>query len=264
MPVFNGASHFESALQSVLSQSYPATEIIIVDGGSTDGTLALLEQYDRHVHHWTSEPDEGMYDAINKGIAACRGSVIKVLNADDELTPGSVSIAVRALDGRPRALIRGNLDLIDDTGRVLATWTSANKASFLPSDFPLLHPTWYLPRAVYEELGLYHRRYRIAADTDFFYRLLRADVQIHHLDESLVRFREGGMSAQYGGLAESLEIHGRYIGRGRAAYAVARRGLQKARSRALRGLIGDRGYAALRRIFRPSDRPSRRRGGGAT
>ena len=165
LPIYNGAAFLERALESIFGQRYPGLEIIAVDGGSTDGTVAILERHDARLHAWISEPDESMYDAINKGIAASTGSIVKILNADDELTDDSVACAVAALKDDDRAFVRGNIDVIDAQGRVVNSWTAANHASFLPDAFPLLHPSWYVPRRVYAELGLYQPRYRIAADT---------------------------------------------------------------------------------------------------
>ena len=246
IPVFDGDPHLERALGSVFDQSHSRVEIVVVDGGSTDGTLAILERHDHRIHSWFSERDDGMYDAINKGIAACRGNLVKILNADDELPEGSMSVAVNRIAADERVLLRGNMEVIDSQSRRLTEWSARHHASYLPAAFPVLHPSWYLPRSVYEEVGLYRPTHRIASDTDYFYRLLEAGIAIRHLDQPLIRFREGGMSSGYGGLLEGLVIHARYIGRGRAAYITARRGFEKVRANGLRKILGERGYHALR------------------
>src|SRR4051794_35635564 len=103
-PCLNSAPYIERTIESVLAQDYPRIEYTVMDGGSTDGTLAVLERYGGRLRH-VSAPDGGAADAINKGLARSQGSIVAWLNADDEYLPGAVSLAVRELLGRPDAAV---------------------------------------------------------------------------------------------------------------------------------------------------------------
>ncbi len=100
-PCFNSAPYIEETIQSVLNQSYGNLEYIIVDGGSTDGTVDIIKKYEKHLAAWISEPDEGMYDAVNKGFARASGNIFYWINADDTLLPGALSTVVKAFTCHP-------------------------------------------------------------------------------------------------------------------------------------------------------------------
>lgn len=208
-PVRNGRRHVQSALESVQAQTYANVEHLVLDGGSNDGTQDILSS--STVDYWHSQPDRGMYDAINHGIALARGELIKILNADDVLPPDSVGRAVAAYRdlGASDVLIRSELDVIDDQGTVLSRTHPAHSAPIRPR---ILHPSWYLPRRTYERHGLYALNYRISADNEMNWRLHRAGIPVHHLDEPLVRFRMGGMSSTVHIFPESFDVHRRYVG----------------------------------------------------
>ncbi|RMF03007.1 MAG: glycosyltransferase [Chloroflexi bacterium] len=117
-PSFNSAQFIESAIESVRNQDYPAIEHLIIDGGSTDGTLEILKNWP--AVRWVSEPDEGQADAINKGFRLARGEIIGWLNADDTYEPGAISAAVDYLQRHPNVdLVYGGINLIDQRGTVL-------------------------------------------------------------------------------------------------------------------------------------------------
>ena len=117
MPSLNQASYIEDALHSVLGQAYPALEIIVIDGGSTDGTVDILRRHAQHLAYWHSRPDDGQADAINKGMALANGRILCWLNADDLLLPGSLRRAAEALRpsvGHP-AFVHGASICMSDT-----------------------------------------------------------------------------------------------------------------------------------------------------
>jgi glycosyltransferase involved in cell wall biosynthesis len=236
-PVWNGERTLARALASVAGQTYPAIEHIIIDGGSRDATLEILGAAARPPGLWLSEPDAGLYDAINKGIALASGQYVKILNADDVLPLDSVEIAMRAAASvTGDHCIRGDLAITDDDDRVLKVVTRETRPWFLPEFFPILHPSWYLPTAVYARLGLYSTEYRVAADWEYFLRLHAAGVPILHVDQVLAQFRRGGLSGGYGGLPEGFEINARYLGRRQAAVILACMSSMKAASRLLQRL----------------------------
>jgi glycosyltransferase involved in cell wall biosynthesis len=119
-PSYNQALFLEETIRSVLSQDYPHLEYLIVDGGSTDGSLEIIRRYADRLAWWVSEPDRGQTDAINKGFARARGQVLAWLNSDDTYLPGAISQAVACLQAHPEAtLVYGNADLVDEQGKVI-------------------------------------------------------------------------------------------------------------------------------------------------
>ena len=112
--VLNGADCLERCIQSVLEQGFREKEHIIIDGGSTDGTLEILRDYSDRIDCWISGPDDGIYDAMNKGIVLSRGKYIKLLNADDMLAPDSIAKAVKVFSREENTIcIKGNVEVID-------------------------------------------------------------------------------------------------------------------------------------------------------
>lgn len=125
-PSFNQARFLEATIQSVLGQDYPDIEYIIVDGGSTDGSEAIIRKYADRLAWWVSEPDRGQTDAINKGFARARGDVLAWINSDDTYQPGAVREAVDYLTSRDEiGLVYGDANYIDEHGRVIGRFPAA-------------------------------------------------------------------------------------------------------------------------------------------
>jgi len=124
-PSFNQARFLETTIRSVLAQDYPRLEYIIVDGGSTDGSLAIIERYADRLAWWVSEPDLGQTDAINKGFARARGEIFAWLNSDDTYLPHAVSEAVAYLQAHPEVgMVYGDANFIDEHGRVIGRFNA--------------------------------------------------------------------------------------------------------------------------------------------
>ncbi|MBK6846054.1 MAG: glycosyltransferase [Proteobacteria bacterium] len=239
-PVFNGGGYLAQALASVRDQSYDNVEHIVVDGGSTDGTIDVLRAHDDSIDYWISERDQGMYDAYNKGIALARGRYIKNLNHDDLLSPGSAAVAVGCFARHgDEVCLNSELELIDGSARSIERLGFARQVRFAP---PFLHPSWYVPRAIYARHGLYCVHYRVASDQEYFLRLREAGVPFVRAPEVLASFRVGGMSSGYGGVRESFGIFGRYVGWPQATYVTAVMAWKKTRSNALHALLGQRAH----------------------
>ena len=197
--VYNRHQTVGQALDSVLSQSYPAVESIVIDGASTDGTLAVLEPYRPRLGVLISERDQGIYDALNKGLMHATGDVVGFLHADDVYEDREVlaKVAVAFRDPSVDA-VYGDLVYVrhDDISKVIRYWKSG------PYDHAALsrgwmppHPTFYVRRSVYERLGGFNTRYRIAADYDTVLRFLAVGkIGVAYVPEVLVRMRVGGIS----------------------------------------------------------------------
>lgn len=125
-PSFNQAAYLESSIRSVLDQDYRPLEYIVIDGGSSDGSRGILERYADRLAWWVSEPDAGQTEAINKGFARSKGSILAWLNSDDVYVPGAVREAVEYLTAHPEAgMVYGDADYIDAAARRLGRFPAA-------------------------------------------------------------------------------------------------------------------------------------------
>ena len=125
-PSFNQAPFLEATIQSVLEQDYPNIEYIVIDGGSTDGCVKILEKYSDQLSYWISEPDAGQTDAINKGFNLAKGEIFAWLNSDDIYQPGAISEVVEYLSQHPEVgMVYGDADFIDDEGNWIGKFPAA-------------------------------------------------------------------------------------------------------------------------------------------
>lgn len=196
---FNSIGTIRCALDSVRSQRYPRVEHVVVDGGSTDGTWGVIQAHGSPLVVAQSEPDRGIYDALNKGLARATGDVIGVLHADDVFADAEVLGWVAAALADPAVdAVFGDLQYVDknDLSRVIRHWRSGPfSARRLAWGWMPPHPTLYLRRSVYDRLGGFDTGYRIAADYDLILRLFsQPGVNAVHLPHVLVRMRVGGAS----------------------------------------------------------------------
>jgi glycosyltransferase involved in cell wall biosynthesis len=175
-PCCNGMPYLRAAIDSVLGQDYPHIDYLVMDGGSTDGTVELLAAYGDRVR-WVSEPDDGQADAIARGFERTAGTVLGWLNADDVLKPGAVRTAVAALQAHPRAgLVYGNADFIDATGHSLGPCTVVEPYSrhrLLHYGDYIIQPAAFFTRPAYAAVGGLDRSLHWAMDWDLWLRLAR-------------------------------------------------------------------------------------------
>jgi glycosyltransferase involved in cell wall biosynthesis len=197
--VYNRHNTVAHAIESVRVQNYPHVEHIVQDGGSTDGTLAVIAQLADASMRMVSEPDGGIYDAINRGIARASGEVIGLMHSDDFFAHGCVLTKIAAAFADPRVDgVYGDLEYVatDDPSRIIRHWHSGEyRPPKLRRGWMPPHPTLYLRRAVYERWGLYDTDFRIAADYDAILRyLLKGGIHLAYVPEVLVKMRVGGES----------------------------------------------------------------------
>lgn len=196
---YNRKATISGAIESVLAQDYPDIEYIIVDGASTDGSLEVIRSYGERITKVISEPDHGMYEAINKGIRTATGDVIGLLHSDDFLYNDHViSHIVKQLEETGADFLYGNGLFVDsnNTDKVIRNWIGGTyrtwkvRHGWLP-----LHPTCYIRKEAIIKRGLYNETYKIAADSDFLLRyLMGGDLTVTYLNEYIVRMRMGGLS----------------------------------------------------------------------
>lgn len=193
---YNSASTIEETLRSIASQSHPELEHVVVDGASTDDTLAIIQRQSRQPERLLSEPDHGIYDAMNKGIKASGGEVVGFLNSDDLFAHDHVlSDIARAFKDPTVEACYGDLVYVSrDNQTVVRYWRSKpfNRGRFAQGWCPP-HPTFYVRRSAIERLGLFNTDFKLAADAEFLMRYLEVGgIRVNYLPEVLVRMRLGG------------------------------------------------------------------------
>lgn len=197
---YNSESNIVHCLQSILNQTYSDFEVIIVDGDSNDNTVQLVKDTigDKINFSLISEKDEGIYDALNKGINCSSGDIIGFLHSDDFFPNNDVlknivhSIKINDSHG-----VYSNLNYVHKKNirKVIRKWTSQKyNRKKLIYGWMAPHPALYLKKQVYESLGIFDIRYRISADYDFMIKLFKSDFKIVYVNKTFVHMRMGGIS----------------------------------------------------------------------
>lgn len=196
---YNGRETVADCLASVAAQSHADREHVVIDGASTDGTLDLLEAHRAQLAVLVSEPDRGIYDALNKGLARASGDVVGLLHADDVFADAGVLERVAKAFADPAVdAVYGDLVYVarEAPDRVIRYWRAeAFQPQRLRWGWMPPHPTLYLRRSLYERFGGFDTRYHIAADYDLMLRMLtQLSGRVEYLPQVLVRMRLGGVS----------------------------------------------------------------------
>lgn len=197
---YNSESFIRSAIDSVLSQSYLDIEYIVIDGGSKDGTINIVRSYREKIFTLVSEPDTGIYDAMNKGLALATGEVIGMLNSDDFYPDQNViTQVVKTFGANPNAhMVLGNVDFVKpgNLDRVVRIYSSFNFSSWkMRFGFMPAHPSAFIKRSAYEKVGNYKLGYKIGADFEWFVRAFMVEkLSYVKINKALVRMRLGGIS----------------------------------------------------------------------
>lgn len=193
---YNSEATIETTFQSVANQTYKNLEYIVVDGGSKDGTLDLIKKYDHHVSRWISEPDKGLYDAMNKGIEMATGEVIGLINSDDLFCDHDAIKKVVDMFNSDADLDSVYADLYYvsqfDTEKIIRKWVTSKRRRFKYGWHPA-HPTFYIKKKVYKEYGLFDLNFKLAADFEIMLRFLeKYKITTKYLKQPLVKMRLGG------------------------------------------------------------------------
>lgn len=197
--VYNGRAYLKDCIESIIDQSYKNIEYIIIDGGSTDGTLNIIEEYSWYAKHFISEKDNGLYDAINKGIGLASGEVVGILNADDMLAANDVIEKIANSFAKDASLeaIYGDLNYIKPVNHhILRQWKSrqADKKD-IENGWMLAHPTLYIKRYLFKDYGKYSLNLGTAADYDLILRYFYTfQLRAIYLPFLIVNMRTGGVS----------------------------------------------------------------------
>jgi len=197
--VWNNKETIRDAIDSVLSQTYKDIEYIIIDGASTDGTVEIIKSYGNKITKFTSEPDNGLYDAMNKGIKLATGDVIGILNSDDfYIDEFVIEKVVKVFEEQEVDSLFADLVYVKPDN-VKKTVRHYDSSQFNPEKFAYgwmpAHPTFFVKRSAYEKYGLFKTDYKIAADYELLVRFLyKHKLTYAYLQEVIIKMRMGGMS----------------------------------------------------------------------
>lgn len=208
---YNSATTIRDTIESVLAQGYKDIEYIVVDGASKDSTMAIVNEYSDKISKIVSEPDKGIYDAMNKGISFATGDVIGILNSDDFYESDDVieSVVERFSSSQDSQLVFGDIVFVNanDLGTVTRFYGAEHfrpwklRFGWMPP-----HPATFVRAGAYKEIGPYSVEYKISADYEMFVRLLLVHrYKFSRLDKVLVRMRAGGVSTS--GIKSSLHLN---------------------------------------------------------
>ena len=195
--VRNGEKTIKDTIESVLSQTYSDIEYILIDGCSTDKTVEIINGYEKQISKFISEPDEGIYDGLNKGVSLATGDVIAFLHSDDVYANETViSDIVNCFDNNTQG-VYGDLVYTDkvDVNKVFRYWKSCDfSPSLLSKGWMPPHPTLFLRREVYQKYGAFDISFKIAGDYDFMLRILKDNIAVKYLPQVIYKMRLGGES----------------------------------------------------------------------
>lgn len=197
---WNSEKHIKSAIQSILDQTYSNIEYIIIDGGSKDGTLNIIREYEPQFNgrmRWITENDTGIYDAMNKGIALTTGDVVGLLNSDD------IYMSKNIVENVVNCFLENNIDSLfadlyyvkeDDTNKIVRKWKTGERNRFSAGWHPA-HPTFFVKKQVYNTYGVFDLKYKIAADFELMLRFLeKHNISSYYLKRYILKMRLGGES----------------------------------------------------------------------
>ncbi|MFM7052908.1 MAG: glycosyltransferase family 2 protein, partial [Planctomycetota bacterium] len=195
--VLNRRGTLPRTIESVRAQTYPHLEYIVLDGGSTDGTIEVIEANLDRIDRWRSARDGGLYEALNEGVRQARGEFIQFVHSDDWLEPRQIEHAVETATVAQADYVHGDLMLHLETGESVRVPGAQDWASLRPREFPAIrHPTVLARRSLYERVGLFRTDTRIASDFDWLWRTARAGAVGAYDPRVMSHMAEGGVSTR--------------------------------------------------------------------
>lgn len=193
---FNNRDGLQKTIDSVVSQTFRDFEWIVIDGGSTDGSKELIEQYADHFAYWVSEPDKGIYNAMNKGIKAAKGDYLQFLNSGDWLFTPDTLEQVFNLNRREDIIFGASLVHDPFAGDYILN-PDENISAFELLSTSLPHQASFIKHSIFKEIGLYDESYRIVADMKFFYEaIIQKNKSLFHVPFTIVHYDGSGLSNQ--------------------------------------------------------------------
>tara|TARA_R100000789_G_C2966029_1_gene139369 strand:+ start:49 stop:807 length:759 start_codon:yes stop_codon:yes gene_type:complete len=195
--VFNGEKHLQQTIDSVYNQTYKNIEYIIIDGNSTDRTLEIIKENEHKIHNWISENDDGLYDAMNKGIRMSRGELIGIINSDDWYERDAVQLVVDAyINNLDKKVFHGDRYDIDEKGDKSLYRFNSSRTKFLYFSMTYNHPSMFFHRSVYQEV-LYNTNLRVYSDYELVLTVyLKNKKLFHYINKPYVNYRLDGLSSK--------------------------------------------------------------------
>ncbi len=207
--VYNGEKHLEQTINSILEQTYDNVEYIIIDGGSTDGTVDIIKKYEDQIDYWVSEPDTGIYNAMNKGASLCSGDYVAFLNADDWYNGDTILSVINVILKHFSDFIFANVDLFNEEDEYTYTYNSHFNQYY--RHMPFGHPTLFVKRVLLF-LDPFELKYPTASDYDFICKIIKYKLPFTYLKKSIVNFRLGGISTMMNTDKELFLIRSKHFG----------------------------------------------------
>lgn len=196
---YNSEAFLEQTIRSVTEQTYPNIEYIIIDGASSDNTLSIIAKYKNKIQHLLSEKDNGIYDALNKGIAMATGDIIGILHSDDFFTSNTVieKVVAKITNEKSDALY-ADLFYVDknNTDKITRKWHSGlySQGAFVNGWMPP-HPTFFVKKELYQKLGAFNLSFNTSADYELMLRFIhKHQIKLAYLNEFIIKMRVGGQS----------------------------------------------------------------------
>lgn len=207
--VLNGVRYLEEAILSVINQTYANIEYIIIDGGSTDGTLDIIYKYENHIDYWASEKDSGLYNAMNKGIRLSRGDFIGFVGSDDYLYLDTLEKLAKVAKNKTIDYTVGPVDIINKNGKlvekaqVLSNFLYKNRFIY---DMATHHLSFYVNKKIINKVGTFNESFKIRSDFDMAISVMSISKKYYKFSDSVGSFRKGGISGSYKTYFETFYI----------------------------------------------------------
>jgi glycosyltransferase involved in cell wall biosynthesis len=208
---YNSSKYLERCIKSVLSQSYSNVEYIIIDGGSSDKTVDLIKKYEDKISFWVSEPDQGIYDAMNKGIKQAKGEIIHFLNSDDYFVDNKVveDVIHTFSEYLGIELVYGYvIKVIEKLDINFEFKSSVNKQS-LVKPYLLPQQAFFYKKEIFEKLGNFDTSFKGSGDYEFLCRMYTSGINMKEINRPIVYFRKGGVSSR---VSEGHRVLKKYFG----------------------------------------------------
>jgi glycosyltransferase involved in cell wall biosynthesis len=249
--VWNAEALLERTIESVLLQTYENIEFIVIDGGSSDGTLDLLLRYDTKIDYWISEHDHGIYDAMNKGISLCRGDLVGIIGAGDWYEQDAVTHIVETYLRTQADVVYGDVELVD--GETGIGCKRESRAELMPKTMTSIsHPSTFTRLDIYREIS-FDTSFRIAADYDLFLHLYINERRFESSNKLIAHILSGGVSGSWTTIVEVYRVHLKNYG---VVYALVifiptmlRYSFFETRQWVLKKMLTPKYYASLRAFW---------------
>lgn len=190
--VYNGVNTIEQTIKSVFGQTYKNIEYIVIDGGSTDGTQQIIEKHLDKISYYVSEEDEGLYYAMNKGIKKATGEIVGIINSDDWYDINAVKNIVECFCNSEADLVYGKTVIVAENGT--ETVKEVGELQTIWYNAPFLHASVFIKKNIYDKLGVFNVKYKIASDYDLLLRFYVENIKFEYLKKNIAYFRLGGLS----------------------------------------------------------------------